>query len=76
MKYDFMRSHANEFWLSGMFRVLSASRSGNYGWCRRGVSARQRDDFALAVHLRRIHNASRGLWCQESLEGLGRRRHR
>ncbi len=43
MKYDFMRAHTDEFSLTGMCRVLSVSRSGYYGWCARGSSARQQE---------------------------------
>ena len=59
MKYDFMRSHADQFSLTGMCRVLSVSRSGYYAWRCRGPSAHQREDLTLTAHVRRIHNASR-----------------
>ena len=59
MKYDFMRSHADQFSLTGMCRVLSVSRSGYYAWRCREPSARQREDLTLTAHVRRIHNASR-----------------
>ena len=48
MKYDFMRRHVDQFSLTSMCRVLSASRSGYYAWCGREPSAHQRDDLALA----------------------------
>lgn len=82
MKYDFMRSHTDDFSLTGMCRVLSVSRSGYYGWCRRGSSARQRDDLALAAHVRRIHAASREaygarkVWKTLVAEGIACGRHR
>jgi len=44
MKYAFMRSHADQFSLMGMCRVLSVSRSGYYAWRSRGPSARKRED--------------------------------
>lgn len=82
MKYDFMRSHADQFSLTGMCRVLSVSRSGYYGWCRRGPSARQRDDLALAAHIRRVHVATREaygarkVWKALVAEGVACGRHR
>lgn len=82
MKYDFMRSHANEFSFTGMCRVLAVSRSGYYGWCRRGPSTRQRDDMALAAHVRRVHAASREaygarkVWKALVAEGIACGRHR
>ncbi len=59
MKYEFMRRHADQFSLAGMCRTLSAGRSGYYAWCHRQPSARQRDDLALAAHVRRVHVTSR-----------------
>lgn len=82
MKYDFMRSHASEFSLAGMCRVLSVSRSGYYGWCRREPSMRQRDDLALAAHVRRVHATSREaygarkVWKALVAEGIACGRHR
>lgn len=82
MKYDFMRSHADEFSLAGMCRVLSVSRSGYYGWRCREPSARQREDAALAVHVRRVHVASREaygarkVWKALVAEGIACGRHR
>ena len=82
MKYDFMRSHASEFSLAGMCRILSVSRSGYYGWCRREPSMRQRDDLALAAHVRRVHATSREaygarkVWKALVTEGIACGRHR
>jgi len=82
MKYDFIRSHTDQFSLVGMCRVLSVSRSGYYEWRRRGSSARQRADVALAAHIRRIHVASREaygarkVWKALLAEGVACGRHR
>jgi transposase InsO family protein len=82
MKYDFMRSHASEFSLTGMCRVLSVSRSGYYGWRRRGPSTRQCEDVALAAHVRRVHITSREaygarkVWKALVAEGIACGRHR
>ncbi|MGH9653851.1 MAG: IS3 family transposase, partial [Bryobacteraceae bacterium] len=82
MKYNFMRSHADEFSLTGMCRALSVSRSGYYDWCRRGPSARQRDDLVLEAHVRRVHAASREaygarkVWKALVAEGIVCGRHR
>jgi transposase InsO family protein len=82
MKYGFMRSHADEFSLAGMCRVLSVSRSGYYGWRRRGPSTRQGEDVALASHVRRVHAASREaygarkVWKTLVAEGIACSRHR
>lgn len=82
MKYDFMRSHADEFSLTSMCRVFSVSRSGYYGWCRREPSTRQREDLVLAAHVRRVHAASREaygarkVWKALLAEGIACGRHR
>lgn len=82
MKYDFMRSHADQFSLAGMCRVLSASRSGYYAWHHRKPSTHQREDLALAEHARRIHIASREaygarkVWKALVAEGIACGRHR
>jgi len=82
MKYAFMRSHADQFSLMGMCRVLSVSRSGYYAWRCRGPSARKREDLTLAAHVRRIHNAAREaygtrkVWKALVAEGITCGRHR
>jgi putative transposase len=82
VKYHFMYSHTEEFSLAGMCRVLSASRSGYYAWCRRDPSKHERDDHALASHVRRIHVASheaygaRKVWKALLAEGIPCSRHR
>jgi transposase InsO family protein len=82
MKYDFMRSHADQFSLTGMCRVLSVSRSGYYAWRCRRPSAHRRDDLALTAHVRRIHNESREaygarkVWKALVAEGIACGRHR
>ena len=82
MKYDFMRRHVDQFSLTSMCRVLSTSRSGYYAWCGREPSAHQRDDLALAAHVRRIHVASREaygarkVWKALLAEGIACGRHR
>lgn len=82
MKYAFMQRHAGQFSLTGMCRVLSVSRSGYYAWCHREPSAHQRDDLALAAHVRRIHAASREaygarkVWKALVAEGIACGRHR
>jgi transposase InsO family protein len=82
MKYDFMRSHADEFSLAGLCRVLSVSRSGYYDWRRRGPSTRQCEDVVLAAHVRRVHAASREaygarkVWKALVTDGIACGRHR
>lgn len=82
MKYDFMRRHADQFSLTGMCRALSVSRSGYYAWHHREPSTHQREDLALAGHVRRIHAASREaygarkVWKALIAEGIPCGRHR
>lgn len=77
-----MRRHAAQFSLAGMCRALCASRSGYYSWRDREPSAHQREDLALAAHVRRIHAASREaygarkVWKALVSEGIPCGRHR
>lgn len=82
MKYSFMQRHVDRFSLAGMCRALSVSRSGYYAWRDRGLSARQREDLALATHVRRVHIESREaygarkVWKALVAEGIACGRHR
>jgi putative transposase len=42
-----------------MCRLLRVSKSGFYAWDQREVSARERADTALSVHIHAIHRRSR-----------------
>lgn len=70
MKYDFMRRRTDPFSLTGMCRALSASRSGYYAWRDREAGAHQRDDVALAAHVRRIYAASREAYGARKVKAL------
>jgi len=82
VKYEFIRTHVDQFSLAGLCRVLSASRSGYYAWCRRQPAKRQREDRILAAHVLRIHEASREaygarkVWKALLAEGIPCSRHR
>lgn len=45
-----------------MARVLGVSRQGFYAWCRREPSQRATTDVLLLAEIRRLHQASRGLY--------------
>jgi putative transposase len=47
------------FSVSLMCRLLGVSKSGFYAWDRRELSARERADIALKVHIHAIHDRSR-----------------
>lgn len=48
--------------IATMCRVLGVSTSGYYAWRKRGLSARARQDAELTEQIRRIHQASRGIY--------------
>ncbi len=57
-----MKAFQAEFRVSTMARVLGVSRQGFYAWCRREPSQRATTDVLLLAEIRRLHQASRGLY--------------
>lgn len=57
-----MRSHAKEFRLCAMCRVLTVHRSGYYAWLRSPVSARARDDQRLLGLIKHQWLQSQGVY--------------
>ena len=55
MKYVWVREHRCEFPVALMCRVLVVSRSGYYGWLKRGQSSRDRKREKIAAAARRSH---------------------
>ena len=58
MKYAWMREHVKVFPVALMCRVLGVSRSGYYGWLRRGPSRRATRRAQIAEAARRSHEKS------------------
>lgn len=62
-------------------RVLRASRSGYYAWCKRGPSRRQQADEKLLPEIRRVHQTHRGhsgalkTWRVLNLQGVACGKH-
>ena len=54
-----MQSHAHEFSIAAMSRVLSVTRQGYHAWTRRSPSGRACANTALRVDIRAIHARSR-----------------
>jgi transposase InsO family protein len=59
VKYAFIERQRRYHAVSRLCRVLCVSRSGYYGWRRRGESARAVDDRRLLGHLKDLHAQSR-----------------
>jgi putative transposase len=59
MKYRFIASHAHEYEVKIMYRVLEVSVSGYYAWRQRAPSARQQAAAALVEQIRDVHEQSR-----------------
>lgn len=82
MKYGFMQTHAREFRLAPMCRVLQVSRSGFYAWQRRQPSARTQTNQALIARMHVLHQqtheayGARKMWQLLKREGLVCGRHR
>ena len=59
MKYAFINTHAHQFKISRMCRVLGVSRSGFYEWRDRPLSRRTQANLWLLQAIRRLHIESR-----------------
>ena len=57
-RYRFVLAHAPVYAVRTLCRVLGVSKAGYYAWEKRPPSARARDDAALAVVIRTVHEAS------------------
>ncbi len=82
MKFRFMAEHREHFRARKMCEVLNVSRSGYYAWLHRQPSRRERENEAIAVHVREVHRRSREIYGSPRIyaelrdEGKGWGRHR
>lgn len=82
MRYAFIQAHQHEFRLTRMCRVLQVSRSGFYGWCRRGPSVRRQVNNQLVERMRVLHQqtreayGARKMWKLLNQDGVPCGRHR
>jgi transposase InsO family protein len=60
MKYQVIQAEKAHYPIAVLCRVLHVARSGFYAWCRRGESARQRQNAWLLTHIRACYRASQG----------------
>lgn len=58
MKYVWIREHTVEFPVAPMCRVLEVSRSGYYGWLKRGLSERAKRRELIALAAKESHQNS------------------
>lgn len=59
MKFGFIREHESMFRVRRMCSMLEVSPSGYYAWLERPESERSREDRALRVAIREVHEQSR-----------------
>ena len=59
MKFAFMQTHANQFSIERMSRLLKVSRNGYYQFLRTPESKREEENNALLTKIKRIHTKSR-----------------
>ncbi len=59
MRFGFIRTEKATYPVRVLCRTLQVSTSGFYAWCRRGLSARAREDATLRVEIRAAHAASK-----------------
>jgi len=62
MKYHFMDRYGSGFEVRKMCRVLGVSRSGYYGYLRRGLNRRHEENRSLLTKIREIWEWSRGVY--------------
>lgn len=60
MKYAFMKSHREEFSVSGMARVLVVSRSGYYVWLKRPESQQAKSNHQLDGKIEVLYQEHKG----------------
>ena len=58
MRFSFIATHANEFRITTMCRVLQVSKVGYYAWVQRPQSARGVEDAALLTRIETVFAAS------------------
>jgi len=58
MKYRFIENHRSAFRVERMCHVLEVSRSGYYGWRKRGVSKRERSNQKLLIKIKNSYITS------------------
>jgi transposase InsO family protein len=59
MKYQFMKTHRQEFALKRMCEVLLASRAGFYAWLKKPESKRKKEDKKLLAKIKESFERSR-----------------
>jgi len=59
MRYQFIREHATQFPICQLCAALQVTRSGDYAWLTRPVSARALEDARLVVRMTAIPQKSR-----------------
>jgi transposase InsO family protein len=57
--YQFIATHARQYPIAVLCRVLGVSRSGYYAWRTRPTSQRRQADGQLEAQIRQVHAASR-----------------
>lgn len=82
MKYQFVRSHCDEYPVRVMCRILGIAPSGYYAWCQHSESRRSQADVVAMHRIVQVHSASRGIYgspkIQQALrqQGIHYGRHR
>jgi putative transposase len=72
-RFRFVEDHQADYPVKRLCELVKVSRSGFYAWRDRPPSPRQRDDDALVVEIRTVHERSRGTYGAPRIDGQLRR---
>jgi len=62
MKYAWIKKHQGEFTIAAMCRFLKLSTSSYYGWLKRPITERDKEDDELREKIKVLFEASRGTY--------------
>ena len=62
MRFEFIKTHSNQFPVEKMAKVMGVSRCGYYDFLRKGASKRALENQCLIEEIKKIHKKSRGTY--------------
>jgi putative transposase len=75
MKYCFIHDHRSTFRVKKMCRIFNISRSSYYGWKRRQLSVREKENEKLMYHIREAYTLGRKAYGSPRITNYKNKRH-